>query len=256
MSHSELFHIPYRKYSPCHITTRYSDICRRPGKRNTSRPVFTSHERALAQSHWNSSSARLNRDSFLPFGSCGLCLEVAREPVSCQRGDIFCRECALANILAQKKELKRADRARRNAENEAAQKTALEEEEDRARAIRDFEMTQAGLTVASKESKKSKPTSTEPTGDIPRNVSQPIGNELVVATKDKDAVGVKRKFTLDEDEVDRNARQDKAKARKAIEDEKVCIYTLLLARIIFFVNVHVTGREALTPVFLDSLSHS
>ncbi|CAI4219490.1 unnamed protein product [Parascedosporium putredinis] len=72
-------------------------------KRNTTRPVFTAHERALARAAWTSSSARLTRDSFLPFGSCNLCLEPARDPVSCHRGDVFCRECALANLLAQKR---------------------------------------------------------------------------------------------------------------------------------------------------------
>lgn len=205
MSHSELSQVPAPEL--------YSDSCRHPGKRNTSRAVFTSHERALAQSHWNTSSARLNRDSFLPFGSCGLCLEIAREPVSCQRGDIFCRECALANILAQKKELKRADKARRNAEDQAFQKAALEEEENRARAVHDFEMTQAGISTAGKTG------SIKSTDETPRGDSQLTGDELVVANKDG---GTKRKFALDEDEVDRNAREDRAKARKAIEDEKVC----------------------------------
>ena len=191
------------------------------GKRNTSRPVFTSHERALAQSHWNPSSARLGRESFLPFGSCGLCLEIARDPVSCQRGDVFCRECALANILAQKRELKRAEKARKHAEEEAARRAALLDEEDRARAIRDFEMTQAGMDVAGKTSVASARAEAPPEiSKAPEEAPAAItaGNELVLANKN---AGTKRKFSLDEDEVDRNSREDKAKARKAIEDEKV-----------------------------------
>ncbi|KAF4510411.1 hypothetical protein G6O67_002299 [Ophiocordyceps sinensis] len=180
-------------------------------KRNTSRPVFTSHERALAKSDWATSSARLNRDSFLPFGSCGLCLGIAREPVACLRGDIFCRECALANVLAQKKEMKRADRARREAKQEAEQARAMEDDEERDRAIRDFELTQAGLSSANKRS-KSAPKSTP-------NVQDEPSSALVL-------VGWKRKFALDEDQVSHIAREDKTRARKAIEEEKAAKPTL------------------------------
>ncbi|ATY59495.1 zinc finger containing [Cordyceps militaris] len=116
------------------------------GKRNTTRPVFTSHERSLAKANWASKSARLHRDSFLPFGSCSLCLELARDPVSCLGGDIFCRECALANMLAQKQDIKRADKARRQAERDTARAQAAHDDEDQRRAVRDFELTQAGLS--------------------------------------------------------------------------------------------------------------
>ncbi|KAH7313269.1 zinc finger-containing protein [Stachybotrys elegans] len=176
-------------------------------KRNTSRPVFTAHERALAKSHWTAGSARLNRDSFLPFGYCGLCLEVARDPVACQRGDIFCRECVLSNLLAQKKELKRADRARAEAEREIERIKTIEDEEDRERAIRDFELTQAGLEATTKHK--------------PRAVDPPISNDQQLVK-----AGSKRKFALDEGELSRIVQEDRAKARKAIEDEKAAKPTL------------------------------
>ncbi|KAL7787030.1 hypothetical protein V8C37DRAFT_391201 [Trichoderma ceciliae] len=172
-------------------------------KRNTTRPVFTSYEREQAKSNWSSSSAQLNRDSFLPFGFCSLCLENAREPVACPRGDIFCRECALANLLAQKKELKRGEKARQNAEKEAARIRAIGDEEERERAIHDFEMTQAGLAN----------TSTSKRGS---NVAAESDEEEKAIVR----AGSKRKFTLDADELDRIAEHDKAKARRAIEDEK------------------------------------
>ncbi|KAG8415154.1 hypothetical protein J3458_009028 [Metarhizium acridum] len=171
-------------------------------KRNTSRAVFTSHERALAKANWSSSSARLNRDSFLPFGSCGLCLEVARDPVACRLGDIFCRECALANLLAQKKELKRAEKARREAQHEALRAKAADDDEDQKRAVLNFELTQAGLTGSNK-------------GGILSNQDNSWDHEA-----QSSRAGAKRKFTLDEDELIRIAKEDKAKARKAIEDER------------------------------------
>ncbi|KND92641.1 Nitric oxide synthase-interacting protein [Tolypocladium ophioglossoides CBS 100239] len=179
------------------------------GKRNTSRAVFTSHERALAKSNWATNSARLNRDSFLQFGSCGLCLGTAREPVSCPHGDIFCRECALENLVTQKKELKRAEKGRRDAELEAERIKAIEDEEDRERAIRDFEMTQAGLSA----NKKKTALSIIAARDIP--------SDAVVLH-----AASKRKFALDEDELRRIATEDRIKARRAIEDEKAAKPTL------------------------------
>ncbi|KAK4064279.1 uncharacterized protein Triagg1_9075 [Trichoderma aggressivum f. europaeum] len=178
-------------------------------KRNTTRPVFTSYEREQAKSNWSSKSAQLSRDSFLPFGFCSLCLENAREPVACPRGDIFCRECALENLLAQKKELKRAEKARQNAEKEAARIRAIGDDEERERAIRDFELTQAGLTNNHGSGKQRSSAAAE--------------SEKEEATV---RAGSKRKFALDADELDRIAENDKAKARKAIDDEKAAKPTL------------------------------
>ncbi|KAJ4159252.1 uncharacterized protein LMH87_008160 [Akanthomyces muscarius] len=172
-------------------------------KRNTTRPVFTSHERSLAKANWASKSARLHRDSFLPFGSCSLCLELARDPVSCLRGDVFCRECALANMLAQKKDMKRADKARRQAELETARTRAAHDDEDQRRAVRDFELTQAGFA-----------TGTAAAAAKSDEKSAAIKSDALQIT-DK-----KRKFELDADELQRIAQQDRTRARRAIEDEK------------------------------------
>lgn len=116
------------------------------GKRNTSLAFFTSHERDQLKSQWGSRSTRLTRDSFLPFGSCQLCLLQARDPVACpSHGHLFCRECAVSNLLAQNQELKRLKR-----ENE---RRLLADEEERmvgeageqVRELDDFEQLQAGL---------------------------------------------------------------------------------------------------------------
>lgn len=152
----------------------------------------------MAKSAWSSSSARLNRDSFLPFGSCSLCLESAVDPVACSNGDIFCRECALNNILAQKKEIKRLGKARDQEEREAAESKARQDEEAQARAVKEFELTQAGFDVTGSRA----------------------GSSPDVKPSNEVKSGGKRKFSLDEDEVQRNAENDRAKARKAIEDEK------------------------------------
>ncbi|KAI1313762.1 hypothetical protein F5Y03DRAFT_390064 [Xylaria venustula] len=178
-------------------------------KRNTSRAVFTSYERELARKSWTSTSARLNRESFLPFSACRLCLETAIDPVSCAHGDIFCRECALSNILAQKKEIKRVEKLREQEYRDAGERQAQLDAEAHERAVREFELTQNGLDV--------------------RSPSMGSGREREASTTTeggRQSGSAKRKFEMDEDEVQRIAADDRAKARKAIDDEKAAQPTL------------------------------
>ncbi|KAI0543864.1 hypothetical protein F4679DRAFT_590084 [Xylaria curta] len=178
-------------------------------KRNTSRAVFTSYERDLARKSWTSTSARLTRESFLPFSACRLCLETAIDPVSCTHGDIFCRECALSNILAQKKEIKRLEKLKEHEDRETREQQARLDAEAQERAVREFEMTQNGLDVRT-------PVPTPSEGQHDRE-----GSSAVEGDRQR-----KRKFEMDEDEVRRIAADDRAKARKAIDDEKAAQPTL------------------------------
>ena len=172
-----------------------------PGKRNTSLAFFTSHERSLLKSSWGSQATRLSRDSFLPFASCQLCLQIARDPVACAaNGDVFCRECAVSNLLAQGKEIKRLKK-----EDERRQKEIEEEElergaEEKERAIAQFERTMMGLEGGGKKKERSGASE-----EVDRNEGR----------------GVKRKFELDEDEILKNAKEERMKARKVLDEEKV-----------------------------------
>ncbi|KAL2164216.1 hypothetical protein VTH06DRAFT_3432 [Thermothelomyces fergusii] len=183
-------------------------------KRNTSRPIFTSHERAMARAAWGTSTARLSRDSFLPFASCWLCLEPSVDPVACAQGDIFCRECALSNILAQKKEIKRAEKAREQEEREAREEKARLDAEAQERAIREFELTQAGLSIKRDSTSGTGREEPEPPGRSDRGGGGGDGRE------DGPKTGEKRKFSLDPDELARIAEEERARARKAIDEEK------------------------------------
>ncbi|KAK0127273.1 hypothetical protein ONS96_006823 [Cadophora gregata f. sp. sojae] len=184
-------------------------------KRNTSRAVFTSHEREQAKAAWNSTSARLSRDSFLPFASCRLCLQPAVSPVSCLHGDIFCRECALNNILSQKKEIKRLEKAREKEEKDAEEDRAREDAEAKERAVQDFEKIQAGLEAKMNDGLRDQKI-------VGREGGKIIVEEDVAGGKR----GEKRKFELDEEELLRIARDERTKARKAIDDEKASKTTL------------------------------
>lgn len=120
-------------------------------KRNTAGALFTAHERSQLRQRWGSQTSHLTRDSFLAFGSCRLCLLPARDPVSCaQQGHLFCRECAIANLLAQKTEAQRKDKeVERRTEDEAARKE-VEEAEKMERERVAFELLSTGTGGARK----------------------------------------------------------------------------------------------------------
>lgn len=166
-------------------------------KRNTSLPHFTSYERGLLRSTWGSQATRLTRDSFLPFASCRLCLLPARSPVvACaSNGDIFCRECAVSDLLAQRKEIKRLEKEKDTAEREREENEGRAAEAAREREVRDFEKTMMGLETRGKVGLGNGP-----------------GEER----------GKKRKaFQLNEVEMGRIAREGRDRARREMETEKV-----------------------------------
>lgn len=118
------------------------------------------------------------------FDACILCLTRARDPVSCPRGHIYCRECALANLLAQKQDIKRrkvdAERQKRRIEDD--QERA--DQEAKARIIKDFERAQG--SIASQATK----IDNDQGGDSPRGQKRKIelseSDQLERAKKQKD----------------------------------------------------------------------
>jgi nitric oxide synthase-interacting protein len=141
----------------------------------------------------------------------------ARSPVSCSHGDLFCRECALSNILAQKKEIKRLEKTREREGKEAEGDREREEAEAKQRAVQEFERIQMGLEAKMGSSASGKNIVGRADGKI-------VVEEDVFGGKR----GQKRKFELDEDELLRIAREERSKARKAIDDEKVCLFPICL----------------------------
>lgn len=82
----------------------------------------------------------------MPFGSCNLCLLSARDPVSCpDQGHLFCRECAISNLLAQSKEIKRLKKEAERRKAEEDLQTVLEHQEKQAKDLEQFEKLQSGL---------------------------------------------------------------------------------------------------------------
>jgi nitric oxide synthase-interacting protein len=47
----------------------------------------------------------MGSDSMKAFDACYLCLQTARDPLSCEEGHLSCKECVYENILSQKNEM-------------------------------------------------------------------------------------------------------------------------------------------------------
>ncbi|KAL1964970.1 hypothetical protein VTN77DRAFT_6170 [Rasamsonia byssochlamydoides] len=181
-------------------------------KRNTSLPHFTSYERSLLRADWGTKRTRLTRESFLPFGSCRLCMQPARAPVvACAtNGDLFCRECAINDLLAQRKEIKRLEREREEARRRMAEEDARTLEEAKMRELREFELVSMGLEGAANNGKKRKATEAEVDAATEAFRQREI-----------DVNGKRRKvFELGEAEMARYAKAEQERLKKEIERER------------------------------------
>ncbi|RAH70478.1 putative RING finger domain protein [Aspergillus aculeatinus CBS 121060] len=190
-------------------------------KRNTSLPHFTAYERSLLRSAWGTKRSVIGRDSFLPFGSCRLCLRPARAPVvACATaGDLFCRECAISDLLAQRQEIKRLEKSREEARKRLAEEEARALEEVKGRELREFERVSMGLEAAG--------ASSVGAGKIQKAVAvgggsgTPSSAALVGAAVDGEGKR-KKVFALDEKIVAKIAREEQERLREELRREKVC----------------------------------
>ncbi|KAI9815178.1 MAG: hypothetical protein M1826_002092 [Phylliscum demangeonii] len=183
-------------------------------KRNTSLAFFTSYERSLLKNTWGSQSTRLNRDSFLPFSACRLCLLPSRDPVACARnGDFFCRECAVSDLLAQRKEIKRLEKEGERQRADQVEDGRREDDEAKMRAVEEFERVQMGLE---------RPTGAAAAAAAAKGMAAGSSDETKTADEleEPPRKEKKRKFELDEDELLRIAKEERNRAKKALHEEK------------------------------------
>ncbi|GLA58744.1 hypothetical protein AtubIFM54640_008846 [Aspergillus tubingensis] len=190
-------------------------------KRNTSLPHFTSYERDLLKSSWGTKRGVIGRDSFLPFGSCRLCLHPAREPVvACAtNGDLFCRECAISDLLSQRQEIKRLEKERDEAKKRLAEEEERALDEARTRELRDFELVSMGLDAAAKKNNGS----SQSQNDESSKKRKADTSEALAAFKAREVeVDGKRKkvFELDDKEMARIAREEQERLKNELKKEK------------------------------------
>jgi hypothetical protein len=109
------------------------------------------------------------------------------------------------------------EKVREHEERQALEEKARQETEAQERAVREFELTQAGISV------KGGRVGSGRTDTLRREGSQQLPT-APAATPEVESAGKrgeKRKFSFNEDEVARIAEEERAKARKAIDDERV-----------------------------------
>ncbi|KAI7205932.1 hypothetical protein KC324_g12 [Hortaea werneckii] len=111
-------------------------------------------------------------------------------------------KCAVNNLLAQNKELKRLKKEAEKRKLEDAEEKEVENAEAQARALEEFERVQAGLSVRTGGK----------AGD--RIVGRSDGKITIEQDLEGGNKGVKRKFDVDEDELVRLAKEGEHKNKK------------------------------------------
>lgn len=113
----------------------------------------------------------------------------------------------MSNLLAQRKEIKRLDKALEKQRKEEEEGRTREDEEAKERAVQEFEAVQMGLEVK--------------LGSGGKVVGREGGKVVVEREEVKEGRGKKRKFEIDEEELLRIAREDRGRAKTALSEEKV-----------------------------------
>lgn len=134
--------------------------------------------------------------------------------VACSmNGDLFCRECAINDLLAQRQEIKRLEREREEAKKRLAQDEERVLDEVRRKELRDFEIVSMGLESGNHKKRKAPATETEAQEALDRFKAR----EVEVDGKRR------RVFELDENEMARVARQEQERLKDELKREKVCL---------------------------------
>ncbi|RUS16023.1 hypothetical protein BC937DRAFT_88533 [Endogone sp. FLAS-F59071] len=216
----------------------------RHSKNNTASSVFTYHESHTLE--YGTKKQRLGRDSLRDFDACHLCLQKARDPVCCPQGHLSCRECALENILAQKKEMQRQTKLLELKQAEEDEERRRKEEAAKEAIITDFERAQTKLlpealrkAALGSSSSSSASTSTSRVGKSRESMTSSSssaaarGSESVRSSVDttpgssrgngnpaSSVAGQKRKFELSEEEVQAIADREKEEAMRKLEEAR------------------------------------
>jgi len=158
----------------------------------------------------------------------------SRDPVSCPDGHLFCRECAVENLISQRNEIKRlqSDMERQMKGDEELQ--ILENDEATVQSVKDFELLQMGLEIPNNTQWNRK---LMPNGDTEPH--EPI----------TESRGMKRKFELDKEKIVRTSNEERKKVKAALSEERVRLVIALW-------NVHIVDAILRLGHLYPSSHHS
>ncbi|OBZ76639.1 Nitric oxide synthase-interacting protein [Grifola frondosa] len=162
-------------------------------KNNTASSIFSYAE--YKKLDYGTKRQRLGHESMRRFDACALCLQRAREPVACQKGHLFCKECVYTDLVTQLGDIKRQKVRLEALEREAKEEKERAQEAARERVLLEFERGQLGLSSSASTATTS-------------------------GAESKEARGTKRKFDFDSSTVDVLAREAEEAALREIEREQ------------------------------------
>ncbi|KAH7928868.1 hypothetical protein BV22DRAFT_1030262 [Leucogyrophana mollusca] len=163
-------------------------------KNNTASSVFSYAEKQKTE--YGTKRQRLGNESMRNFDACALCLQRVREPLACDQGHLFCKECAYTDLLTQKKDIKRQKDRLELLKREAEEEKERAKEAARERVLRDFEKGQLGLSA---------------------NIPVVVSNS---AAEGKESQSTKRKLDFDATTVESLTREAEEAALRQIEREQ------------------------------------
>jgi len=166
-------------------------------KNNTASSIFSYAEYKKASAEYGSKRQRLGNESMRRFDACALCLSRAREPLACNEGHLFCKECVYADLLSQKKDIKRQREKLESMKREQEEERERAKEAARERVLLDFEKGQLSLAAAPS-----------------------VSGTISGAADSGETRGVKRKFAFDASTVENLAREAEEAALRQIEKEQ------------------------------------
>ncbi|KAI0258571.1 hypothetical protein BC834DRAFT_835293 [Gloeopeniophorella convolvens] len=161
-------------------------------KNNTASSIFSYAERKKLE--YGTRGQRLGNESMRRFDACSLCLQRARDPVACQEGHLFCKECAYTDLLTQKKDIKRQKERLDALKKEAEEEKARAKEAARERVLAEFEKGQLGLAA--------------------------VSAVTTSGAEKQDGRGTKRKFAFDSTAAEKMAQEAEEDALRQIEREQ------------------------------------
>ncbi|KAL4253251.1 NOSIP family protein [Abortiporus biennis] len=165
-------------------------------KNNTASSIFSYAE--YKKLDYGTKRQRLGNESMRRYDACSLCLQRAREPVACQKGHLFCKECVYTDLVTQLNDIKRQKVKLETLKREAEEERERAREAARERVLQDFERGQLGLAAGSI-------TATTSGAD----------------SRDKEqSRGLKRKFSFDSTTAETLAREAEEAALRQLEREQ------------------------------------
>ncbi|GKV58054.1 nitric oxide synthase-interacting protein [Collybia sordida] len=163
-------------------------------KNNTASSIFSYAE--YKKLDYGTKRQRLGNESMRKFDACALCLNGAREPVACNEGHLFCKECVYTDLLSQKKDIQRQKAKLEALKQEAEEEKIRAKEAARERVLEEFEKGQLGL------------------GGTPGTTGTKSGGDA------DEPRGTKRKFAFDSSTVETLAQEAEEVALRQIEREQ------------------------------------